>query len=412
MQLFFDVVLVVAGSVVALASLYLLVLAVAALFYRGYRAKDAAQARSAPNVAVLVPAHNEAALIGRCVRSLQQQTYEGERYEIIVIADNCSDTTAAVARAAGAEVLVRTDPDARGKGHALRWATDEVLGRPVPPDAIAVVDADSVAEPTFLATLAKPFEDGSEVVQGESLLFDDGSSPAVLRAAAFLLVNRVRAAGRAVLGMPCNLSGTGMLISRDVLTALPWDAYTSAEDVEYFVRLRVAGVAPAFAGGAIVRSPAAPNDDAALQQQLRWEGGKFHLMRTKTLEIVAAAVRARRPSLLLAAVELLLPPLGFLVAAAVLGGASAAVLAWLGVVSWWAVLPWLVAAVGIPLYVLVGLRAGHAPGAAYRSLAAAPLLVGRKLARLPRLAGFNAGTWVRTERLGDRVGRDAEGDPR
>jgi 1,2-diacylglycerol 3-beta-glucosyltransferase len=395
------------GSAVALASVYLLVLAVAAFFYRGYRPRHGRRTRPAGSIAVLVPAHNERRLIGRCVKALLGQTFDRERYRVFVIADNCTDDTAERAAAAGADVLVRNDPTARGKGHALRWAIERVTTRRPPPDAIVVVDADSVADPRFLETLVRPFEGGADVVQGESLLVADGSSPTVLRAAAFLLVNRVRAAGRAVVGLPCNLYGNGMLFSRDVLAAQPWNAYTSAEDVEYFVRLRLAGVAPEFAGGAILQSPAAPNPDAALEQQLRWEGGKLHLARTETARIVAAAVRERRPSLFMTVVELVMPPLGFLAGAAALGAAATVLLAWGGVLSAWAVLPWLVALAALPMFVVIGLRAGRAPAAVYRSLAAAPLLVARKLVRIRRLARFSADTWVRTERLGERGGGHA-----
>ena len=286
------VAIVVVGAAAALCALHHLVLALAA--WRGAPVAPAAGPGAGPGsgapstrVTVLVPAHDEAGQIAACVRSLRGQDYAPGLVDVLVVADNCADDTAARAAAAGARVLVRTDPGARGKGRALRWATDRLLAGDDAPDAVAIVDADSEAAPDFLSTLVRRFEAGAEAVQGESLLAEDGSRAAALRAAAFLLVNRVRPAGRAALGLPCTLCGNGMLLGRDLLRRRPWDAYSSAEDVEYTLHLRAAGVGVAFARGAVVRSPAAPTRAAAAQQELRWEGGRAHLARTWIPALVA-----------------------------------------------------------------------------------------------------------------------------
>jgi len=389
-----------AGVVVAGFAVYQLTLAVAAFFYRGFRrGAEADPPRS--RLVVVVPAHDEAELIGRCVQSLHAQTYPRDLYEVVVVADNCTDETAALARAAGAQVLVRDVPNARGKGHALRWAIERVVDRKPAPDAIVVVDADSAADPSFLEALVAPFARGAHAVQGESLLSPEGSPQAALRATAFLLVNRVRPAGRAVLGGACNLAGNGMLFSREVLLTHPWSAFTSAEDLEYSIRLQAEGVRPAFAGGAVLRSPAAPNPRAAAEQQLRWEGGKAHLARTQIPRLLARAVRERRPSLVGTAFELAVPPLGLLAAAVAVGTIVASVLLAAGAVPVWPLAPWVVAVAAIPLYVLVGLVAAGAPGWAYRSLLRAPLIVLGKLLHVRRVVGFDAMTWVRTERAGE-----------
>ena len=384
----------VLGGLVAVFAVYQLVLAIAAFFYRRPRSLDEPRSR----LVVLVPAHDEAALIARCVGSLNAQTYPADLYELIVIADNCTDDTAAVARAAGAEVLVRDRPDERGKGRALRWAMDQIVARTPGPDGIAVVDADSVAAPDFLESLVVPLEQGAPAVQGESLLAEDGSSAAAFRAAAFLLINRVRPAGRAVLGLPCTLAGNGMLFSSELLRAHPWNAFTSAEDLEYSIELRLAGVRPVFAGGAILLSPAAPTADAAEHQQLRWEGGKLHVARSQIPRLVAAAFRLRKPSLLDAAFELAILPLGLLAAVTAAGTIVGAIAAATGLLPAWSLAPWVAGLVTIPLYVLIGLNAAHAPRSAYRALAQAPLFVLTKVRRLPRLFTFRPDTWVRTER--------------
>ena len=386
-----------AGGVAALFGGYLLVLAVAATRHR--RGGDCG-AQPATRVVVLVPAHDEAALIERCVRSLRAQAYPSGLFDVVVIADNCRDDTAAVAARAGARVVVRDAPGAPGKGRALRWAMDAVLAEDPPPGAIAVVDADAVAAPDFLARLVAPLEAGALAVQGESLLSEDGSPRTALRAAAFLLVNRVRPAGRAALGLPAALTGNGMLLSRELLLAMPWEAYTSTEDLEYTLQLRLAGVGVAFAGGAVLLSPAAPNARAAALQQLRWEGGQAHLARAWLPRLLAGALRERRPALLDAALDLAVPPLGLLAAGVLAGTAAAVALVPAGALPAAVLVPWALALVAIPLYVLVGLRAAHAPASAYRALGRAPLFVVSKALAAPRLRRFSADTWVRTERAG------------
>jgi 1,2-diacylglycerol 3-beta-glucosyltransferase len=383
----FDILFTVLGALLALAALYLLVPAVVALFHR----QRPHRSRGETRVVVLVPAHDEEDLIAHCVQSFASQTYPADRFDIVVIADNCTDGTASIAAKAGAEVLVRTEPDARGKGRALRWAIDQLLARDEPPDAIVVVDADSTPDPDLLTFLAGRFEQGAEAVQGESLIVGDGSPAQELRAAAFLLVNRARPTGRSMLGLPADLAGNGMLFGRRLLAEHPWSAFSSTEDVEYGLGLRAAGIRPAFARGAIVWSPAAPHGRAAEAQQLRWEGGKLHLARTHIPRLLARGQVD-------AAIELAIPPLGYLAAGAVAVTAVGLALAWLDGLDSWAVVPAAAALLAIPVYVIVGLVAAKAPRSAYVALAHAPGFVVRKALKAHRLLRFRPDSWVRTER--------------
>jgi 1,2-diacylglycerol 3-beta-glucosyltransferase len=387
------------GAMVAAVALYLLTISVAALFPPSPKSGPTPTTR----LAVLIPAHDEALSIASCVRSLLAQDYPRELYRIVVIADNCSDETAALARMAGAQqVMTRIDPEAHGKGRALRWALDQLLSAAPEDEAIVILDADSTANPDFLQAIARHFEAGASVVQGEGILLGDKPPATALRVAAFLLTNRVRPAGRAALGLPAaHLSGTGMLLSRRVLLEHPWEAFTSAEDVEYSIELRVAGVDITFAPEAKVSSPAAPNPRAAAQQQLRWEGGQAHLTRKWLPWLVIEGVRARRPRLLAIAFDLAMPPLGTLAAAALAGGLVTAGLSAVGALPWWTLAPWLIALSAIPASVLIGLRAGHCARAGYRALVRAPLLILGKVLRAPAVMRFRGDSWVRTERHSD-----------
>ena len=387
------------GSAVAVAGLSLLGLAIASFAYREPLFGPAPRTR----LVVLVPAHNEEALIGRCLASLRAQIYPQSLVSVVVVADNCTDNTAWLAHQAGAEVLIRHDPRRRGKGHALRWAMDQMTGA-ARPDAFVVVDADSVADPRLLAGLASMYETGAEAAQAEYLVSsDDESSPRVrLRAAAFLLFHRVRFAGRAALGLPCSLVGNGMLFAGDLIERHPWDAFTGAEDLEYSVKLRLAGVRPVFAGSALVRGPVPASRRAAQRQRERWEGGRLHVVRT-SLPTVLRRIAHGQLALADLAVDLATPPLGLLATLSA-GGATLAVGLWsAGLTSAWTVLPWVAAALAVAGYVVLGLRAAGAPARVYLDLLSAPrFLVEKLLGTAGVLRSRPAEMWVRTERPNER----------
>jgi cellulose synthase/poly-beta-1,6-N-acetylglucosamine synthase-like glycosyltransferase len=393
-----------AGALVALCAAYLLVLALAAALARVLPPRRAQPTRRAQRTGVLVPAHDEALLIGACVAALNAQTIARDRFEVVVVADNCTDDTARIAAAAGARVLTRDVPEVRGKGHALSWATARLLLEQPSLDTIVVVDADTTADPAFLETLLGAYEAGADAAQGESLLVPDASSRSQLRAAAFLLMNRVRPLGRSRLGLPCDLRGNGMLFARTTLEEHPWHAFTSAEDLEYSVRLRIAGVHTDFVPGAIVRSPTAPTARAAELQRLRWEGGKVHVARTFVPALVASALRRRRFSSLEAAFAVVVPPLGLLAGVAAAGAVLTSALAAPGSISWWVVLPWVFSLASIAAFAVIGLWAGRAPAAAYRALAHGPSLALLRLARVRLLFTHRSDSWVRTERAEDDPG--------
>src|SRR5690242_10789472 len=154
--------------------MYLVALAVAALFYR-VPPDHPAEA----SIAVLVPAPDEELLIGRMVTSLLGQTYPRELYRVVVIADNCSDRTASIAIGLGVDVLVRDDPGHRGKGQAISWAIAQLATRGgARPDAFVIVDADSEADPDLLRVLAGSLAGGADVVQADYMpVPEHASSP-------------------------------------------------------------------------------------------------------------------------------------------------------------------------------------------------------------------------------------------
>ena len=377
---------------------YLLLLVIASPFHR---ARPAGTLAPVSRLLVLIPAHDEEASIGACVRSLLGQTYPSSLRRVVVIADNCADATAAVALAAGGTIMVRHDPSSPGKGRALRWAMDHALTLPWHPDAVVVVDADSTADPELLMRLERELTAGHLVVQAECVVQADAGSPRQqLERVAVALRLDLRFAGRAALGMPALLSGNGMLFSHRVLERFPWSAFSAVEDAEYALRLRLSGVKTRYARGARVYAPATSSERGAYTQGVRWEGGRFALIRTWLRPMADRMLRRRDWSLLDMVVDLAVPPLGLLGAAATLGTGIAAALVWGGVVPARALLPWAAAMAGIVIYVLIGMRLTGAPAAAYRALLSTPRFVARKVRVYARvLGGFDPNLWVRTERL-------------
>jgi len=391
--------LAASGAVVAAFSLYLLTLALASTRYRSVSGSTGLLPSN--RLAVVVPAHDEEMLIGRCIDSLLTQTYPQRLVRVIVVADNCGDNTAAVATGAGAEVMIRNEPSALGKGRALRWAMDRLMSEPEPADAVVVVDADSVASPELLAALEQELVAGHGVVQGDYRVLLEPESPrSALVAAGFLLFHRVRFSGRARLAMAANLVGNGMLFSRSVLEAHPWDAFSGAEDLEYSMHLAMAGLYPRFAPAALVHGPGPASRQGAVRQRLRWEGGRFHVARTWLSALCAAAIRRRDMRLLSTALDLATPPLGMMGIATAGGTALAGAAVISGLAPAWALMPWLTALAAVPAFVLIGLRSAGAPAPVWHAMLRAPEFLLWKIGTYARLLrGFDANRWERSDRL-------------
>ncbi len=389
--------LVLAGGLVAAApAIYLAALSLAA----SRRAAPTEMAEPTLRLAVLVPAHDEELLIGRCVDSLLAQDYPEQLRRVVVIADNCTDSTAQVARSRGADALERTDPVNRGKGHALNWAMSELAASDPGIDAFVVVDADSVTERGLLRALALAAQCGAQAVQADyEALVEGDDDRAHLRAAAFLLFHRARFSGKARLGLPCSLVGNGMLFTRELIETHPWAAYSEVEDLEYTLQLRQAGIGPVFAGDGRLAAPVASSGVAADVQRSRWEGGRAVLTRRHLPALVGSVVSGRRPDLWDAAADLAVPPLGVLAVGVLAGTAGALAGGALGVTSPRAAAPWVVATVALPVHVLVGLQAADAPPATVAALRSAPALVASEARTRLRLVGRGrSDEWVRTPR--------------
>jgi cellulose synthase/poly-beta-1,6-N-acetylglucosamine synthase-like glycosyltransferase len=371
--------------------LYLAVLSVAAILWR--RAPRAA----APGrrFAILVPAHDEELLLPRLLQSLGALDYPRALYDVHVVADNCTDRTAAVAAAAGATVHVRTDDQRRGKGYALRWLLARLGRAGAAYDAYVILDADSVVSPNFLRVMSAHLARGDLAVQSYyGVLNRTESWPAALRYVALTLFNGLRPRGRDALGLSAGLRGNGMCFAAPLLERFGWDAFTLAEDAEFHLQLVAAGIRVTYAPQAAVLAEMPTALRQAHSQNVRWERGRLHLLRTYGPRLLAQGLGRRDAVLLDAVAEQLVPPLSILTAGTVLGVAGSAALQARGARRMGALV-----LLGQAGYVITGLRLASAEPRAYVALLWAPLYVLWKIwIYAISAAGIRRGRWVRTAR--------------
>jgi len=345
---------------------------------------------------ILVPAHDEELSIGRLLASVGSLTYPRDQFDLYVVADNCTDNTATIARAAGARVLERSDRTLTGKGFALRdlltWI-ERTQTRAY--DAFVVADADTVMSANFLRRMDGYLEAGHLVVQGYYTVLNPGTSAvAGLRSAALSSLHYVRPKARAALGWSCGLKGNGMCFEASTLQRFGWSWFTLAEDVEFHLALVRAGIAVAFAQDAIVEAEMPSTFAQASSQNARWESGRLALLRTAVGQVLLEGIRSRRPMLIDAALEQLIPPLSVPFGAASLLLMTALVLnvpaaGWLASLS----------LVGMVAHILFGLRVTHASPRIYLSLVLTPAYVIWKIWLYARIvAGRRPKGWVRTGR--------------
>lgn len=245
--------------------------------------------------AVLVAARNEAAVIGQLLDSIRAQDYPAQLVTVCVIADNCTDDTAAVARAHGARVYERQDTRQIGKGYAL----DHLLARLREDDgeeafdAYLVLDADNLLAPEYITEMNKTLSDGYEVVTGyrHSKNYGDNWISAgyglwFLRESQQL--NRVRAR----LGLGCVVSGTGFAFTGAVERRLGgWPFHTLTEDTEFTAAQACAGVKVGYCEGAVLYDEQPVTLAQSWRQRLRWAKGYFQVMRRYGGRLLGRALR-------------------------------------------------------------------------------------------------------------------------
>ncbi|MEZ5963357.1 MAG: glycosyltransferase family 2 protein [Planctomycetota bacterium] len=343
--------------------------------------------------AIVIPAHDEEASVAETVHSILSTDYPATGREVVVVADNCSDATAARAREAGARVLERSDPERRGKGYALELAFDTLL-REATVDALVVIDADSTVSRNALDALDARVAAGAAALQMRYGVRNiDAGWRTRLMAIALGMFHDLRSLGREQLRVSCGLRGNGMCFTADLLRAHPHRAFGLVEDVEYGIALGLAGVRVEYVHDAEVLGEMVTSGRAAASQRQRWEGGRAAVRKQHLAPLLGAARRSRIALDL--AVDILLPPLSRIAALVLAGLVGEGALWAFGLGPTVAVWLWLASAVALAAYVLRGLALSGLGMRGLVVLAAAPAYMLWKVLAVQR---GPATTWVRTTR--------------
>lgn len=305
-----------------LFALYLLLITIAPFIIRKSK-KHTPEGKK--KFAIIIPAHNEQKVIDATLRSAKQVSYPSDLFDVIVVADNCTDRTAKIALSAGAIVFERFDSERRGKGYVLNWIIPQVLERLPKYEACVFVDADSVIKPNFLDEMNISLHRGHRIIQSSDLVLDNNNSWRVqLMLIAFALQNYVRPLGKTRLGFSTPLKGNGMCFSSDVLRTMKWDEGSLGEDLDMGLELIRQGEKIHFNPDAVVYAIMPTNASSAATQRVRWEGGRFVSLQTKVPAILKQAWKKKSLYIFEAAIDAAFPPLAILL----LGSSLFALLNW------------------------------------------------------------------------------------
>lgn len=305
----FSLLVVLAGLlVVPVAVFFVEIIAAVALPQRQFTRR--ADYNTRRRIAVLVPAHNESTGILTTLEDIQRQLRPGDT--LLVVADNCTDDTAAVARAGGATVIERHDPTKIGKGYALDLGLRHLVLDA--PEIVIMVDADCKVEAGAIDQLASTSAATGRPVQALHLMSSPSGSLVNHQVAEF--AGRVklwlRPRGLNALGLPCLLMGTGMAFPWDVIRLANLTNGSIVEDLKLGLELSEAGYPPIFCATACVKSEFPSSVRGARIQRKRWEHGHINMILKDVPRLLLLAIARQNLGLLTLTLDLAVPPLSLL----------------------------------------------------------------------------------------------------
>ena len=239
----------------------------------------------------IIPAHNEQEVVGNLIESLKNQTYNKDAYDIYVIADNCTDNTAVVARRAGAIVYERFDPSKKTKGYALDWFLQQKIKEDAPYDAICIFDADNIVDKNFFKAMNKKLCQGEDVVQGYRDIKNPTDNWITSGYALFYwTMHRFYHLARYNLGLSPLLNGTGFMVRFDIIKENGgWKTVTLTEDIEFSLQRILKGKRLGWATDAIVYDEQPTGFKQSWSQRSRWTVGHMQCIKEYTGKLAEAA---------------------------------------------------------------------------------------------------------------------------
>lgn len=237
----------------------------------------------------IIPAHNEETVIGNLIDSLKKQNYDKELYDIYVIADNCTDNTAKIAKEKGAIVYKRFSSTEKTKGAALNWFLQQKIKENAEYDAFFVFDADNIVDENFIINMNKKLCQGEDVVQG----YRDIKNPtdnwiSAGYALFYWTLHRFYHLARYNIGLSPLLNGTGFMVRFDVIKPEGWNTETLTEDIEFSLKRIIAGKKLGWATDAIVYDEQPTSFKQSWSQRSRWTVGHIQCVGKYTMDLVGA----------------------------------------------------------------------------------------------------------------------------
>lgn len=300
----FDYIMIPIQLIIIFFTLYYFVIA----FFGIWRKKENKILTPKKSFAVIVAAHNEEQVISQLVENLHVLNYPRELYDVFVVADNCKDRTAQLARAAGAFVYERFNLEQRGKGYAMEWMFNKLFRLKRKYDAVVVFDADNIVHPAFLLEMNNRLCKGEKVIQG----YLDAKNPhdtwiAGTFAISFWVVNHIWHLAKYNLGLSSVLGGTGMCISTDVLQKFGWGATCLTEDMEFTMKVLLKGIRTTWAHDAIVYDEKPLTFKQSWNQRKRWAQGHFDIAGRYIPRMIMEGIKHRDIRILDGVLHLLQP---------------------------------------------------------------------------------------------------------
>jgi len=295
-------------------------------------------------VRVVLPAHDEEAVISSLLTDLAGQDYPVSQYQVVVIADRCSDRTAEMAKKP-ARAAVRAEGEG-GKGAALAWYLER---EPLDPgEALVVLDADNRVESSFISLVVDELEAGAPAIQCYLDVSNPDASPlATASALSYWASNRMVQLARTNLGWPCDLGGTGMAFTSGSIEDAGGFTDDLVEDQALGLRLALAGHVVRWLHHVRIRDEKPADPGLAVGQRARWMAGRRSVARAMTGVVFAEARRRRSLALVDLGIRLLQPSRMFLALLAAVFGCIAFITGSSWLLSWevW----FLVVAVGLAM---------------------------------------------------------------
>jgi cellulose synthase/poly-beta-1,6-N-acetylglucosamine synthase-like glycosyltransferase len=263
---------------------------------------------------ILMPAHNESAIIALTLGTLIPELPDDNPKSIVLIADNCTDNTAALARSMGVSVLERSDTNNRGKGFALDFGIRH-LSKNNPPDVLVIIDADCVTDKNSLVTLINLVFSINRPAQMTNIMrvIEKASIKQKIAGFAWLLKNKIRPFAMHKMGFPVALSGTGMALPWLLLKNVQIGHGNIVEDMQLGIDCAINGFLPAFCSDAVIYSDFPEQSSAELSQRTRWEHGHLQTIFLQVPTLIKESWRQKNFRLMAFACDIGVPPLSLLV---------------------------------------------------------------------------------------------------